>query len=72
MSQKLVLDGKEYSAEDIGEAAQAQLVSFQFTEQRIQELTNMMALLQRAKNSYVDALKKEMLSSKAGYLIDTD
>ena len=72
MSQKLVLDGKEYSAEDIGEAAQAQLASFQFTEQRIQELTNMMALLQRAKNSYIETLKREMLSSKAGFLLQDD
>jgi len=30
----------------------------------------MLALLQRAKNSYMDSLTKEMLSDKAGFLFD--
>ena len=72
MVKKIKFDGKEYDLSELTEGARAQFASLQFVEEKLKELNNMQALLQRAKNSYVDALKKEMLSSKAGYLIDTD
>ena len=34
------------------------------------ELQDMKAVLQRSKNSYISSLKTEMLSQKAGYLIN--
>ena len=70
MSQKIKLDDKEYDVGDLSENAKATLASLQFATQRIQELNNMQALLVRAKNSYVEGLKREMLSSKAGYLLE--
>ena len=70
MSKKFKLDDKEYEIDDLSDASKKTLLSLQFTSQRLQELNNMKALLQRAKNSYVDGLKKEMLSNKAGYLFD--
>ena len=72
MAQKLKLDDKEYDVSDLSENARAQLTSLQFVDEKLKELTNMQALLQRAKNSYVDGLKKEMISSKAGLLFDGD
>ena len=72
MSKKIKLDGEEYLLEDLNDQAQAALKSLQFVTTRVQELTNMQALLQRAKNSYVDSLKKEMLSSKGGFLLGDD
>jgi len=72
MSKKIKLDGEEYLLEDLSDQAQAALKSLQFVTTRVQELTNMQALLQRAKNSYVDSLKKEMLSSKGGFLLGDD
>jgi len=70
MSQKIKLDDKEYNVSDLSETGKATLASLQFTTQRIQELNNMQALLVRAKNSYVEGLKKEMISNKAGYLLE--
>ena len=70
MSKKFKLDDKEYEIDNLSDASKKTLLSLQFTTQRLQELNNMKALLQRAKNSYVDGLKKEMLSNKAGYLFD--
>jgi hypothetical protein len=72
MSKKIKLDGEEYLLEDLSDQAQAALKSLQFVTTKVQELTNMQALLQRAKNSYVDSLKKEMLSSKGGFLLGDD
>ena len=70
MSKKFKLDDREYEIDNLSDTSKKTLLSLQFTTQRLQELNNMKALLQRAKNSYVDGLKKEMLSNKAGYLFD--
>lgn len=72
MAQKIKLEDKEYDVDSLSEAARAKLASLQFTTEKIQELTNMQALLQRAKNSYIETLKREMLSSKAGILLQDD
>ena len=65
---KIKLEDKEYDIEQLSEAGQSQLRALKFVTERIEELNNHQALLQRAKNSYVDSLKKEMLSDKAGFL----
>ena len=72
MAQKIKLDDKEYEVESLTDEARAKLSLIQFATKREQELTNMQALLQRAKNSYIDSLKQEMLSKKAGFLFDED
>ena len=72
MAQKLKLDDKEFDVSDLSENARAQLTSLQFVDEKLKELTNMQALLQRAKNSYVEGLKKEMISNKAGLLFGDD
>ena len=72
MGQKIKLDGKEYEVENLGDRAQAMLDSLQFSTEKINELKNMQVLLQRAKNSYLDSLKQEMISQKAGLLFGED
>ena len=72
MGQKIKLDDKEYDVENLSDQAKAAVTSLQFTNTRLQELNNMQALLQRAKNSYVKSLKQEMLSSKSGLLLEDD
>jgi hypothetical protein len=72
MGQKIKLDDKEYDLGNLSDHAKATLASLKFASSRMQELTNMQALLQRAKNSYVDSLKKEMLSSKSGFQFGDD
>ena len=70
MAQKIKLGDKEYDAANLSEQGKAVLNLLQFSTQKLQELNNMQALLQRAKNSYIESLKKEILSQKAGYLLD--
>ena len=70
MVQKFKIDDKEYDVDVLSDKGKANLISLQFVTQRTQELINMQALLQRAKNSYVEGLKKEMISNKAGYLLE--
>ena len=72
MGQKLKLGNNEYEAESLSDQAKATLASLRFADARMQELGNMKSLLQCAKNSYMDSLKKEVLSNKAGLLIGED
>ena len=72
MGQKVKLDDKEYDVERLSDSAKDVLQSFKFTNRRLRELENMRAILQRAKNSYVESLKKEVISDKAGLLIGND
>ena len=63
---------EEYEVENLSESGKRQLVALKFASARIDELTKMHALLQRAKNSYVASLKKEIVSSKAGFVFGED
>ena len=72
MGQKIKLDDKEYDVENLSDHAKAALASLQFATIRMKELTNMQALLQRAKNSYLESLKREMISKKACFLIEDE
>ena len=70
MGLKIKLDDKEYEVENLTDQVKGALTSLKFTDKRIQELNNMQKLLLSAKSNYVESLKQEMLSSKAGLLFD--
>ena len=70
MVQKIKLGDNEYDAANLSDEGKVVLNLLQFSTQKLQELNNMQALLQRAKNSYIESLKQEILSQKAGYLLD--
>ena len=72
MPDKLKIGDKEYRLEDFNENGRAQIASLDFTIRKIKELENMHALLQRAKNSYIESLKKEVLESKTGFFIEEE
>ena len=72
MGQKFRLEDKEYDVENLSDQAKATLASLQFATTRMQELSNMQALLRRAKISYMETIKQEMVASKAGLLLGDD
>ena len=72
MGQKIKIDDMEYDVDKISDEARKHLISLQFTTSKLQELKNMQALLTRAKNSYMETIKKEILSEKAGFLFNDD
>ncbi len=67
---KILIDDKEFNVSDLSENCRSVLLLFQYTEKKIAELTNMLALLQKAKNGYVVELKSEVLAQKAGIVVD--
>ena len=72
MGQKIKLEGQEYDTDNFSDQAKTTLVALKFVTARIQELKNLQALLQCARNSYVESLKQEMISKKAGFVFEND
>jgi len=69
---KFLLDGTEYSAETLSDEGLNAAQGLRFCDKRIEEKTNMLALLTRAKNSYVEGIKTEILANKSGFLFGDD
>ena len=59
MNEKIKIGEDEYEIEKLSSAAKATVSSLKFIDQRIKELTNMQALLQRAKIVTWKALKQK-------------
>ena len=72
MGKKIRVDDIDYDLDNLSDKAKASLIYLEFITTRLQELTNMKALLKRARNSYIASLKKEVISDKAGLLFDDD
>ena len=72
MVQKIKIEDREYAVENLSDAAKSNVAALQFATKRITEIKNMQALLQRAKISYVESLKIEIISQKAGALFEED
>ena len=56
----ITIDDKEYVVEDLSEAARAQLVSLQITDQEIIRLQQQQNIAQTARNAYAQALSAEL------------
>ena len=65
--QKIKLDDKEYDVAKLSERARKLTVDLQTGTARVPEANNMSAILTKAKRAYIEGLKSEMLSAKAGF-----
>ena len=70
MSKKIKLQDKEYNVEELSESAKNKVEILKFTNGKLKELNNLHAVLQRAKLSYLDSIKKELYADKAGFFLD--
>ena len=56
----LTIDGKEYDTEQLSEAAQAQVTNLRVVDQKIAQVQQELAIMQTARNAYVQALQGEL------------
>ena len=56
----ITIDDKEYVLDDLSEAARAQLISLQVTDQEIIRLQQQQKIAQTARNAYAQALSAEL------------
>ena len=56
----ITINDKEYILDNLSDAAKAQLVSLQLTDQEITRLQQQLAIAQTARNAYAQALNAEL------------
>jgi hypothetical protein len=66
MPEKFKFEGAEYSTENLSEGITQRFLRLQFVQQKLQELQDNSALLNKAKNGYIEDLKNEIVSGKLG------
>ena len=59
-SKTITINDKEYVLDDLSDAAKAQLVSLQVTNQEIIRLQQQQKIAQTARNAYAQALNAEL------------
>jgi len=59
-AQTITINEKEYVFDDLSDAAKAQLVSLQVTDQEISRLQKQQNIAQTARNAYAQALNAEL------------
>lgn len=70
MGRKIKLDDGYYDGENLNNEAERMIIEMQFATEHLKNLKNMQALLRRARKSYLESLRKEMLAEKAGFLFE--
>ena len=71
MSQRFRIDGVEYDIETLTQEGRDLVSRLTFTRLTLQELSNQMALLTRAKNAYIADLKLEIVKGRTGVDLTT-
>ena len=70
MSQELILDGTAYDFSDPNEDQRRIFENLQFAQERMDEIRKMCALLETSKNIAIRELKNDILSVKAGLILE--
>jgi hypothetical protein len=66
MSQRFWMDGVEYGTEGLSQEGRDLVARLTFTRLTLQEMSNQMALLTKAKNAYIADMKTEIIQGRTG------
>ena len=66
MTKSVRIDNVEYDMEQLSQAGRDLCERLSFTQSRLQEYNNMLALLMKAKNAYIADLKTEIVKGRTG------
>jgi hypothetical protein len=61
------LDEKEYPIANLSARSKELIIQVKYIDAQLAEGSNMLAIFTRAKNSYVQGLKDEIIRNKAGF-----
>jgi hypothetical protein len=66
MTQRFRIDGFDYDAESLSQEGRDILARLTFTRLTLQEFSNQLALLTKAKNAYIADLNSEIIQGRTG------
>ena len=67
MADKISIDGVEHEISDLDEISKKLVISISKVDEKIHDNANLIAVLTRAKNSYMEELTRKALADKAGF-----
>ena len=66
MSEYFTVDGKKFRLSDLAETGKLNLKNLLFTNDKLLELKNNLAIATKARNSYIADLKTEVVQNRTG------
>lgn len=66
MSQRFRIDGVEYTTDSLSQEGRDLVARVTFTRLTLQELSNRLALMTKAKNAYIADMKTEIIQGRTG------
>ena len=66
MTQRFRIDGVEYNTEGLSQEGRDLVERLTFMRLALQEMSNQMALLSKAKNAYIADMKTEIVEGRTG------
>ena len=72
MAKAIRIGDVDYPLDNLSEQGKETFAAIQYADTRLQELKGLMAIMGRAKNGYVEDLKREILSEKTGLFLGDD
>lgn len=66
MSQRFRIDGVEYTTDSLSQEGKDLVARVTFTRLTLQELSNRLALMTKAKNAYIADMKTEIIQGRTG------
>ena len=69
---KVSINSQDYELDKLSEKARVAIIQLEYIDKKFNNLSNMLALLENGRASYLERLKKEMLSKKSGIIFDQD
>lgn len=67
MTEKITFGGDEYPVDTLSDRARQLMSTLKLVEKNLSDRKNMLAVLTRAKQSYMDEIRGEIISAKAGF-----
>jgi hypothetical protein len=68
MGRKISFSGQEYDLDELSAEARSAYNALTFSQSRFEELSNMVAVLTKAKRAYMEDLKQEIIMKRSGLL----
>ena len=62
MAKKIILEGKEYEVNSLSERLREVMVTVEHVEKQLADKNNLLAVLTRAKKSYIEELKRDVFA----------
>jgi len=70
MNKKFKIDGLDYNLDDLSDKGHKILKQLSFINEKLQSLNSQKALLNRARNGYIQDIKIEIIEKKSGVDLD--